>query len=237
MMHRAREWIGVLSFTSHYHNILHEASSFSSGYCRLWRSYWRSHLPFNRTEALAKHWIWLDTPSYGISLARNNDFPLFLMRTRLPPRKTGPLIELSAFQEVPYLLFAIGNSLCFLGLYFTIYYVSATSSSAGKLQLTTSTDFSIRRICLLRDGVPIHYHSHHSQRSWYSRPPPPELHSRSLSWPSQYHDSSHLRHFRADFHLDRRRLTLLQTRRLRGFRCILRGFRIGRSQCLSFGVC
>ncbi len=53
-------------------------------------------------------------------------FLLFLMRTRLPPRKTGPLIELSAFKEVPYLLFAIGKSLCFLGLYFTIYYVGDT---------------------------------------------------------------------------------------------------------------
>lgn len=51
-------------------------------------------------------------------------FPLILMRTRLPPRKTGSLVDLSAFKEVPYLLFAIGNSLCFLGLYFAIYYVS-----------------------------------------------------------------------------------------------------------------
>ena len=54
-------------------------------------------------------------------------FPLLLMRSRLPPRKAGPLVELAAFKEVPYLLFAIGNSLCFLGLYFTIYYVSTIS--------------------------------------------------------------------------------------------------------------
>ena len=60
-------------------------------------------------------------------------FPLFLMRTRLPPRKTGPLVELSTFKEVPYLLFAIGNSLCFLGLYFTIYYVSDTFSLSGSI--------------------------------------------------------------------------------------------------------
>lgn len=55
-------------------------------------------------------------------------FPLLIMRSRLPPRTTGPLVELAAFREVPYLLFAIGNSLCFLGLYFVIYYVSCTST-------------------------------------------------------------------------------------------------------------
>ena len=60
-------------------------------------------------------------------------FPLVLMRSRLPPRRTGPLVELAAFKEVPYLLFAIGNSLCFLGLYFTIYYVS-TLSDIGSLE-------------------------------------------------------------------------------------------------------
>ena len=32
-----------------------------------------------------------------------------LARTRLPPRKTGPLLELAAFKELPYLLFTIGG--------------------------------------------------------------------------------------------------------------------------------
>jgi MFS family permease len=51
--------------------------------------------------------------------------PLFLMHSRLPPRQTGPLVDFAAFKELPYSLFAIGNSLCFLGLYFAIYYVSS----------------------------------------------------------------------------------------------------------------
>lgn len=54
--------------------------------------------------------------------------PLFFMRSRLPPRQTGPLVDFAAFKELPYFLFAIGNSLCFLGLYFPIYYVSFTPS-------------------------------------------------------------------------------------------------------------
>ena len=41
---------------------------------------------------------------------------LTLVRTRLPPRRTGPLIEWAAFKELPYTLFAIGSlphTLCF----------------------------------------------------------------------------------------------------------------------------
>lgn len=38
---------------------------------------------------------------------------LILSRTRVPPRSFGPLVEFSAFREVPYLLFAIGLFLCF----------------------------------------------------------------------------------------------------------------------------
>ncbi|KAI9676812.1 MAG: hypothetical protein M1817_006651 [Caeruleum heppii] len=48
-----------------------------------------------------------------------------LARTRLPPRKTGPIIEWSAFVELPYVLFAVGMFLIFWGLYFAFYYVGS----------------------------------------------------------------------------------------------------------------
>ncbi len=64
--------------------------------------------------------------------------PLFLMRSRLPPRKTGPLIELAAFKELPYLLFAVGNSLCFLGLYFAIYYVRFSTFCSKHRRITNA---------------------------------------------------------------------------------------------------
>jgi MFS family permease len=48
---------------------------------------------------------------------------LFL-KTRIPPRKAGPLVEWSAFTEVPFLLFCIGMFLNFMGVYFPFYYVS-----------------------------------------------------------------------------------------------------------------
>jgi len=48
---------------------------------------------------------------------------LTFLRTRLPPRKSGPLVEWGAFKELSYLLFSIGMFLNFWGLYFAFYYV------------------------------------------------------------------------------------------------------------------
>ena len=56
--------------------------------------------------------------------------PLVFMRSRLPPRPTGPWVDWAAFKELPYLFFAIGNSTCFLGLYFAVYYVSYSVPTA-----------------------------------------------------------------------------------------------------------
>lgn len=44
-------------------------------------------------------------------------------KSRLPPRKSGPLVEWAAFKEAPYLLFSISMFLSFWGLYFAFYYV------------------------------------------------------------------------------------------------------------------
>lgn len=60
----------------------------------------------------------------GFLMLATMSFPLAFSRTRLPPRQTGPLVEWSAFKELPYLLYAIGITLCFWGLYFAYYYVS-----------------------------------------------------------------------------------------------------------------
>ena len=46
------------------------------------------------------------------------------IRTRMPPRRTGPIIEWAAFKELSYVLFALGMFLNFWGLYFAFYYVS-----------------------------------------------------------------------------------------------------------------
>lgn len=49
---------------------------------------------------------------------------LSLVRTRMPPRPSGPLVELAAFKETGYLLFAISMFFTLWATYFTYYYVS-----------------------------------------------------------------------------------------------------------------
>ena len=48
-----------------------------------------------------------------------------LAKPRVPPRKTGPLIELAAFKEASYSLFGIGIFLTFWGVYFAFYCLSS----------------------------------------------------------------------------------------------------------------
>ncbi|KAL8844590.1 MAG: hypothetical protein Q9176_001102 [Flavoplaca citrina] len=70
------------------------------------------------------------------------------MKPRIPPRKTGPLVELSAFRELPYTLFSIGMFLSFWGLYFAFYYIG----SFGRDILGIGQQGSINNLLIL-NGV------------------------------------------------------------------------------------
>lgn len=50
--------------------------------------------------------------------------PLAFSKSRLPPRRIGPLVEWQAFKDRSFTLYTIGVTLCFGGLYFAFYYVS-----------------------------------------------------------------------------------------------------------------
>jgi MFS family permease len=54
---------------------------------------------------------------------------LLLLKPRLAPRKTGPLVEWGAFKEPPYVLYATGSFLIFWALYFGFFYVSGDPPS------------------------------------------------------------------------------------------------------------
>ena len=60
----------------------------------------------------------------GFVFVANSILVVALVRPRVPPRKSGPLLEWSAFKEMPFLLFSIGVFLAFWGVYFAYYYVS-----------------------------------------------------------------------------------------------------------------
>ncbi len=54
---------------------------------------------------------------------------VLILRPKLKPRKSGPIIEWEAFREGPYLLYLLGAFLFFWALYFGFFYVSAASSA------------------------------------------------------------------------------------------------------------
>ncbi|KAJ5667959.1 uncharacterized protein N7477_006529 [Penicillium maclennaniae] len=62
---------------------------------------------------------------------------LLFFKQRLPPRTTGPLVEWTAFKEIPYLLFAVGMFLNFCGLYVAFFYIGSFSRNIGVSERTS----------------------------------------------------------------------------------------------------
>ena len=71
-----------------------------------------------------------------------------IMRTRLPPRRSGPLLEVSAFREIPYSLFALGMFLMFWGQYFGYFYIG--SFGRDVIHLTQADSINL---VLIMNGV------------------------------------------------------------------------------------
>lgn len=74
----------------------------------------------------------------------------FRLEQRVPPRKSGPIVECRAFLEPAYLLFSIGIFLNFRGLYIAFFYIS----SFAKQHIGFTEDKSIDLI-LIMNGVGI----------------------------------------------------------------------------------
>lgn len=59
----------------------------------------------------------------GFIILGTSALTIALFRTRLPPRKTGALVEWSAFREPTFVLYVSGMWLCFFALYFSFFYI------------------------------------------------------------------------------------------------------------------
>lgn len=82
-----------------------------------------------------------------ISLATLIPCVVFL-KQRLPPRKSGPYVELAAFKEAPYALFAIGMFMNFWGLYIGFFYIGSFGRNIIGVSQTISID-----LLLVMNGV------------------------------------------------------------------------------------
>ena len=74
---------------------------------------------------------------------------LMLVRTRIPPRKTGPFFELVAFKEAQYTLFLLGTFLILWGVFNVYYYVSLGFDIAFPLYSQLQPKFALSRHTLL----------------------------------------------------------------------------------------
>ncbi|KAK8206904.1 hypothetical protein M8818_004739 [Zalaria obscura] len=72
-------------------------------------------------------------------------------RTRLPPRRSGPVVEWAAFSELPYTFFVAGMFFVFWSIYFAFYYVGNFSRSIIHLGYTDSINLLLVMIAV---GVP-----------------------------------------------------------------------------------
>jgi MFS family permease len=71
-----------------------------------------------------------------------------LLKPRLPPRKSGPILELSAFREAPYSLFLMAVFLICLGQYFAFYYISSFATNVLDLPYGTAIN-----VLLVLNGI------------------------------------------------------------------------------------
>lgn len=59
----------------------------------------------------------------GFIMLAINMITIALLRTRLPPRKSGPLVDWDSFKELPFVLYCIAMFFNFWGLYFVFFYI------------------------------------------------------------------------------------------------------------------
>lgn len=68
----------------------------------------------------------------GFVILFNATIAISVARVRLPPRRSGPLVEWSAFEESSYTLFCLGMFLNLWAVYFAYFYVCSISLSTMK---------------------------------------------------------------------------------------------------------
>ena len=69
-------------------------------------------------------------------------------RTRLPPRRTGPVVEWIALREPPYVLFCASAFFFFWGLYFAFFYVGSYGRDRLGMTYQESINLLLTMVCM-----------------------------------------------------------------------------------------
>ncbi|KIW03254.1 uncharacterized protein PV09_05475 [Verruconis gallopava] len=70
-------------------------------------------------------------------------FCVVFMKPRLPPRKSGPIVEWTAVKDVPYVLFVVGCCFLMAPIYFSFFYIASFARDVVGLPYTQSLNLVI----------------------------------------------------------------------------------------------
>ncbi|KAH7241475.1 riboflavin transporter MCH5 [Fusarium tricinctum] len=65
---------------------------------------------------------------------------LVMLKSRLPPRRTGPMIDWVAFKELEYVFYAVGSFMCFWGTYFAFFFLATYARDIQGMSYAASLD-------------------------------------------------------------------------------------------------
>lgn len=85
--------------------------------------------PLMAQQLLPKIGLAWTVRAMGLVVLVSSVMVYLLARPRLPPRKSGPIVEMAAFREITYLLFAISMFFTLWAAYFAYYFVSCITIS------------------------------------------------------------------------------------------------------------
>ncbi|KAI7180296.1 hypothetical protein D0868_10730 [Hortaea werneckii] len=77
-----------------------------------------------------------------------NAVTITFYRTRLPPRRSGPLVEWGAFRELPYVLYCVAAFMFFWGLYFAFFYVGSYARDRLDMPYQDSVNLLLTMVCV-----------------------------------------------------------------------------------------
>lgn len=84
----------------------------------------------------------------GFIMVVSNILTISLYKTRLPPRKTGPLVDWESFREAPYLLYCIAMFFNFWGLYFAFFYIGSYARNVLGTSYQQSINLLLVQVCM-----------------------------------------------------------------------------------------
>ena len=77
-----------------------------------------------------------------------NIVAIALFRTRLPPRKSGPIVDWASFRELPYALYCAAMFFNFWGLYFAFFYIGSYGRNVLGASYQQSINLLLVTVCM-----------------------------------------------------------------------------------------